>query len=61
MFTNLFGFGGNQLPGGYVQYIDSTILPLNPMEPGRFRILRDFRLKTSPTGSPDVIKKLRIL
>lgn len=61
MFKNLFGFGGNATPNGYVQYIDSTILPLNPMEPGRFKILRDFRLRTSPTGSPDVVKRLRIL
>lgn len=60
MFSNLFGLTKDST-NTYVANIDTTLLPYNPLEPGRFRIIRDFKMRTSPTGSADNYRKVIIL
>lgn len=60
MFSNLFGITA-ETANNYVSLIDTTLLPYNPLEPGRFRVLRDFKMRTSPTGAPDTYKKVTII
>lgn len=60
MFTNLFGMNNTNVSRAYGSKIDTTLLPLNPLEPGRFQILRDFKMRTSPSGTADNYKKIMI-
>lgn len=61
MFSNLFGLTPSTASASYAAYSDVTLLPYNPLEPGRFRIIRDFKMCTSPNGKMDYYKKLTIL
>lgn len=60
MFTNLFGYRINSQQA-YLGKVDVCLLPYNPMEPGRFRIIRDFRMTTAPGWRSDVYKRITIL
>lgn len=40
---------------------DYTILPINPQEPGRFNIVRDFKMYVAPGYRMDYYKKLMFL
>lgn len=61
MVFNLFGVGYEIVgTGPYVNNADLTLLPLNPQEPGRFNVIRDFRMSISPGWRNDYYKKLLI-
>lgn len=62
MLTNLFGL--TVAPSGtglYAQASDFTLLPINPQEPGRFNVIRDFKMYCSPGWRSDYYKKLMFL
>lgn len=61
MYKNLFGLTANTVPGSYIAYSDVTLLPYNPLQPGRFRIIRDFKMNIAPGWRQDYYKKCIIL
>lgn len=60
MVQNLFGISTNTLSisPGYQAGADYSLLPINPMEPGRFNVIRDFRMTIAPGWRNDYYKKL---
>lgn len=40
---------------------DYTLLPINPQEPGRFNVIRDFKMYVAPGWRQDYYKKLMFL
>lgn len=60
MFTNLFGYKTTSTDP-YMTYVDVCLLPYNPLEPGRFRVIRDFRMSTAPGWRSDVYRKSTII
>lgn len=61
MFTNLFGISGNTTGADYRTAIDATLLPLNPLEPGRFNVIRDFKMSVAPGWKSDTYRKVMLL
>lgn len=62
MFVNLFGYQPRVSDAnGYQTFIDVCLLPYNPLEPGRFRIIRDFRMTTAPGWRSDVYRRVTIV
>lgn len=63
MFRALFGVSRNFVLTATDQYAiaaDSALLPLNPQQPGRFKILRDFSMNVAPGWRQDYYKKVYI-
>lgn len=59
---NLFGVANNAATGGgYLQRADYTLLPINPTEPGRFNVIRDFKMYVAPGWRQDYYKKITLL
>nr|QSL97430.1 capsid protein [Rabbit circovirus 1]UUS54155.1 Cap [Rabbit circovirus] len=65
MFYNIFGIDLNTASANenntYLNNMDVTLLPINPHEPGRFNVIRDFRMTCAPGWRTDYYKKLMIL
>lgn len=64
MVLNLFGI--NAIPSGtstdtYYSKADFTLLPINPQEPGRFNVIRDFKMFVAPGYRMDYYKKVMLL
>lgn len=59
---NLFGLGqpSGQISGTYAATADYTLLPINPQEPGRFNVVRDFRMSIAPGWKNDYYRKIYI-
>lgn len=47
--------------GNYASSADFTLLPINPQEPGRFNVIRDFKMYVAPGYRMDYYKKLMFL
>lgn len=64
MVRNLFGVSYTTTENNdnfYVNRADYTLLPINPMEPGRFNVIRDFKMYVAPGFRMDYYKKLMFL
>lgn len=63
LITNLFGlqFAGSATAYTYQNQADYTLLPINPQEPGRFNVIRDFKMYVAPGYRMDYYKKLMFL
>lgn len=62
MVFDLFGVG--MLPDStnpYMYKADFTLLPINPRQPGRFNVIRDFKMYVSPGYRQDYYKKVMLL
>lgn len=59
----LFGVTGGTDTNGtnYLQKADYTMLPINPLQPGRFNVIRDFKMNVAPGYRMDYYKKIMIL
>lgn len=63
LFNALFGVTSNIILSDsdtYALAADSTILPINPNQPGRFKVLRDFMMNVAPGWRQDYYKKTYI-
>lgn len=45
----------------YSNQADYTLLPINPQEPGRFNVIRDFKMYVAPGYRMDYYKKVMLL
>lgn len=45
----------------YLNAADYTLLPINPQQPGRFKVLRDFKMAVYPYSRCDTYKKILLL
>lgn len=64
MIQNLFGVVTSGVTSSQYSYLasaDYTLLPINPQEPGRFNVLRDFKMYVAPGYRMDYYKKLMFL
>lgn len=64
MLQNLFGTlvsSTAPIASEYIANADYTILPINPQEPGRFNVMRDFKMYVAPGYRMDYYKKLMFL
>lgn len=67
LLVNLFGIANTTTAAtttnrqGYLANADYTLLPINPQEPGRFNVMRDFKMSVSPGGRMDYYKKVKIM
>lgn len=64
MITNLFGVNfqsTNTETTTYQASADYTLLPINPQEPGRFNVIRDFKMYVAPGYRMDYYKKMIFL
>lgn len=61
MFLNVFGLSNSTTTTSYAANIDSTLIPYNPLEPGRFRIIRDFKMNVAPGWRSDTFRKLTVI
>lgn len=63
MVTNLFGVSATSTSSEavYANNADFTLLPINPQEPGRFNVIRDFKMYVAPGYRMDYYKKLMFL
>lgn len=64
MVQNLFGTVVNSeasIAAEYIANADYTLLPINPQEPGRFNVIRDFKMYVAPGYRMDYYKKLMFL
>lgn len=63
MISNLFGVQANEgsTAINYASQADYTLLPINPQEPGRFNVIRDFKMYVAPGYRQDYYKKMVFL
>lgn len=62
MIQNLFGMSlTSGAAASYQALADYTLLPINPQEPGRFNVIRDFKMYVAPGYRMDYYKKLMFL
>lgn len=63
MILNLFGMSAvsTNASNQYQFSADYTLLPINPQEPGRFNVIRDFKMYVAPGYRMDYYKKLMFL
>lgn len=62
MLTALFGLTPTNTGSSvYFNAADYTLLPINPNEPGRFNVIRDFKMYVSPGYRQDYYKKIVLL
>lgn len=60
----LFGVNFNTASttgGNYAAAADYTLLPINPQQPGRFNVMRDFKMYVAPGYRMDYYKKMMFL
>lgn len=63
MFRAIFGVSPNQNVNNDTIYslgADATLLPINPQQPGRFKVLRDFMMNVALGWRQDYYKKIYI-
>lgn len=63
MYTNIFGITpqtGAATASNYVTVADCTLLPINPLEPGRYNVIRDFQMNVASGWRQDYYKKVLI-
>lgn len=61
MTQNLFGMTTTPNSYSYQSNIDFTLMPINPQEPGRFKVIRDFKMFVAPGWRQDYYKKIMLL
>lgn len=62
MITALFGVAQTTTgEAAYVSRADYTLLPINPQQPGRFNVIRDFKMNVAPGYRMDYYKKVMLL